>query len=189
MKHTFIFELYDAGATEQNLSRLVYVVESLPISLKYEVQGGNLLAVKLFTDVSTAAGVITRAGWQPGKIIEALKMARQRGDAAVRQAQERLGILRHNKTARPPEIPVALEVRVKQLRAAGCEINITPMLPGGFEAVVFNESFIFDDERETFEFLRGLEKGFTSAPLWASVKQVVLHGSIAKATRRSKRSA
>lgn len=82
----------------------------------------------------------------------------------------------------PPEpIPIALEVRVKQLRAAGCEVAVQRMSTGDFEVIIFGESFVLANAFHAFEFLRGVEKGFTSAPLWKCVSEV-------RITRRSKRS-
>lgn len=187
-KHTYIFTPED-GITEDDLYRLNKVVMEGPTSCRAKSNGRNYTEVEVFATPGDMHRLAHAAGFSGEQLRFGLPEALRRGHMAESEAAKRLDALRKRAAAellaqkkrRLPLIPIAVEVRVKQLRAAGCEVTIERMRNGEFELVIFGESFVIPLAGEVFEFLRGVEKGFTSAPLWKCVSEV-------RITRRSKRS-
>jgi hypothetical protein len=203
MKHTYIF-IPDHVVTEMNLFHLARAARRYSVSYKTEMADTNYTSVQVFTDNITMHQIASSTGWSGEQLRDSIPAARRRGETATLEAAKRLDDLRRKASIRsgnlrhprPPSpsapdktLPPWAQVRIERVQAAGCKIYMVPIDVSYriFDVVVFDESFTLTAE-EAIGFLQGLEKGFTSAPMWASVKQVVLHGST-KATRRSKRSA
>lgn len=192
MKHTYIFKLEDGLLTEDDLYRLNKVAMHGPTSCRSKSDGLNFTEVQIFAEPGDVHRLAHAANFSRRQLVDAILKARRRGDTMISDATKRLNALRkrsvkktleHNRPVKADDFyePPSVMVQAQRLAKAGCEIRFQRMSTGDYEVIIFGESFIFANAVHAFEFLRGVEKGFTSAPLWKCVSEV-------RITRRSKRS-
>lgn len=190
MKHTYIFKLEDGLLTEDDLYRLNKVAMHGPTSCRSKSDGLNFTEVQIFAEPGDVQRLAHAAGIS--HVVNAIPAARRRGDTMISDATKRLNALRkrsvkktlkYNRPIKADDFyePPSVTVQAQRLAKAGCEIRFQRMSTGDYEVIIFGESFVLASAVHAFEFLRGVEKGFTSAPLWKCVSEV-------RITRRSKRS-
>lgn len=107
MKRTFIFKLGDNEIAPTMLRKLVNKLQRTDflISWKYEGASDEFTSVQMFAHESTVVQICFDVGWSTLVIPEAVAQARRNGDAAVRQASERLDALRKRTMHRPFQMP------------------------------------------------------------------------------------
>lgn len=187
MKQTFIFHLDKDGVTASKMKTLYRAVErnySHKVTWSGDIDGPTRIEIYIQPrEMDTIARFI-------GISKVALNSALQRETGVVRDTALRLPQV-------PPHTPTILDERiaerVEELRKAGCDVRVE-IVSGGYRVYLFgqNESTTLQmPYNAVMTFLRGVERGFVTAPLWnrpltAALK--TLRKPMAKITRRSKRS-